>query len=79
MTGEPRKPARLVACPTCGAAAAYDPANPWRPFCSERCRSIDLGAWASESYRIPLREGDPDAPPPGEEDGPAGGPNTPGS
>jgi len=35
--------------------AAYSPANPWRPFCSERCRSIDLGAWSSEAYRIPLR------------------------
>ena len=42
---------------------AYSPANPWRPFCSERCRQSDLGAWASESYRIPLREDDPDAPP----------------
>ncbi len=27
--------------------------NPWRPFCSERCKLIDLGAWASEEYRIP--------------------------
>jgi uncharacterized protein len=26
--------------------------NPWRPFCSERCSSIDLGAWASEAYRV---------------------------
>ena len=79
MSGEHGRPARLVACPTCGAAAAYDPANPWRPFCSERCRSIDLGAWASESYRIPLRESDPDAPRPDEGEGPSGGPNTPGS
>ena len=30
----------------------YAPDNPWRPFCSERCRSVDLGAWASESYRV---------------------------
>jgi endogenous inhibitor of DNA gyrase (YacG/DUF329 family) len=44
-----------VACPGCGASAEYSPANPWRPFCSERCRLSDLGAWASESYRIPLR------------------------
>jgi endogenous inhibitor of DNA gyrase (YacG/DUF329 family) len=27
--------------------------NPWRPFCSERCKLLDLGAWASEGYRIP--------------------------
>ena len=41
-----------VPCPTCGEPATYDPSNPWRPFCSERCRSIDLGAWASENYRV---------------------------
>ena len=34
----------------------WDPANRYRPFCSERCRIIDLGAWASESYRIPIQE-----------------------
>jgi endogenous inhibitor of DNA gyrase (YacG/DUF329 family) len=27
--------------------------NPWRPFCSERCKMIDLGAWASEEYKVP--------------------------
>jgi endogenous inhibitor of DNA gyrase (YacG/DUF329 family) len=26
--------------------------NPWRPFCSERCKLIDLGAWASEEYKV---------------------------
>jgi uncharacterized protein len=31
----------------------YAPSNPWRPFCSERCRVTDLGGWASESYRVP--------------------------
>jgi uncharacterized protein len=44
---------RKVPCPTCGKPSPYAPSNPWRPFCSERCRSIDLGAWASESYRVP--------------------------
>jgi hypothetical protein len=44
--------ARVVACPHCGASTQFSPANPWRPFCSERCRLIDLGAWASESYRV---------------------------
>jgi len=42
-----------VACPHCGKPALYAPANRFRPFCSERCRLIDLGAWASENYRIP--------------------------
>ena len=42
-----------VTCPQCGRESLYDPANRYRPFCSERCRLLDLGAWASESYRIP--------------------------
>jgi endogenous inhibitor of DNA gyrase (YacG/DUF329 family) len=45
---------KTVPCPRCGAHAPYAPENRWRPFCSERCRSIDLGAWATESYRIPV-------------------------
>ena len=53
------RPVRQVACPGCGAPAAYAPSNPWRPFCSERCRLVDLGAWASGSYRIPVK-GAPD-------------------
>ena len=32
------------------------PASVWRPFCSERCKMIDLGAWASERYRVPVAE-----------------------
>jgi endogenous inhibitor of DNA gyrase (YacG/DUF329 family) len=39
-------------CPICKHDTAWD-ANPFRPFCSERCRLIDLGKWASEDYRIP--------------------------
>lgn len=31
----------------------YSPENKWRPFCSERCRLIDLGKWASDEYRLP--------------------------
>jgi endogenous inhibitor of DNA gyrase (YacG/DUF329 family) len=41
-----------VACPRCGAQSAFAPANPWRPFCSERCKLVDLGAWATERYRV---------------------------
>ena len=33
-------------------AAAFEPGNRWRPFCSQRCKTIDLGAWAAERYRI---------------------------
>jgi hypothetical protein len=47
---------RQVKCPTCGALAAFDPLNPFRPFCSERCRTMDLGAWAAGRHRI---AGDP--------------------
>lgn len=52
---------RIVSCPQCGANVAWDAANPYRPFCSERCKMIDLGAWANESYRIPVSE-DKDTP-----------------
>lgn len=39
-------------CPICRKKAEWE-GNPFRPFCSERCRTIDLGTWASEGYRIP--------------------------
>jgi len=44
---------RTVTCPTCSGPSRYAPDNPWRPFCSERCKRIDLGAWASEQFRVP--------------------------
>ena len=50
---------KKVACPRCGEPALFSPENPWRPFCSERCKMIDLGAWATETYRVP---GEPGAP-----------------
>ncbi len=61
---------RYVACPQCGKPAEWSPQNRSRPFCSERCKMIDLGAWASESYRVPLEEGpdDLDTPKPRDED-----------
>ena len=42
----------IVACPRCGRDAHYHVSNPSRPFCTERCRLIDLGAWANEEHRI---------------------------
>lgn len=47
--------AHTVACPSCGKQAVFSAENRWRPFCSERCRTVDLGAWASEAYRIPAK------------------------
>ena len=47
---------RTVACPHCGTAVAWTAASRWRPFCSERCKTIDLGAWAAEEYRAPIAE-----------------------
>jgi uncharacterized protein len=47
---------RKIQCPQCGAATEYAPGNPFRPFCSERCKLIDMGAWASGHYRIPSAE-----------------------
>lgn len=47
---------RIVKCPQCKADVPWTPASKWRPFCSERCKLIDLGAWASERYRIETPE-----------------------
>jgi len=47
--------ARIVTCPSCGGRSVYAPENPYRPFCCERCKNADLGAWATESYRVPAR------------------------
>ena len=44
---------KQVDCPTCKKLAVYDTNNPFRPFCSQRCKMIDLGDWANENYRIP--------------------------
>ncbi|MET0682710.1 MAG: DNA gyrase inhibitor YacG [Casimicrobiaceae bacterium] len=47
---------RSIACPRCGARVTWTAAERWRPFCSERCKLIDFGAWASEAYRVPTTE-----------------------
>ncbi len=43
---------RTVSCPRCGAPVEWTPASRYRPFCSERCKMIDLGAWATEQYKV---------------------------
>ncbi len=54
----------VVTCPTCGATVAWTPENRWKPFCSERCKLIDLGQWATEKYRVPAEEQEPEEGPP---------------
>ncbi len=52
MNTNPRK----IKCRQCGNETVFSPENPFRPFCSERCRLIDLGEWASESYKVASTE-----------------------
>ena len=52
----PAAPVRKVPCPSCKGPSLFGPGNPWRPFCSQRCRSADLGAWASEKFRVAAPE-----------------------
>ena len=44
---------KTVKCPTCQKPVEWSEESPFRPFCSERCRLIDLGEWASEKHAIP--------------------------
>lgn len=58
--------ARTVTCPGCKGPSRYAPDNPFRPFCSQRCRNLDLGAWANEQFRVAAdapTEGDDEPPP----------------
>ena len=49
--------ALMVTCPTCKKKIAYTTENSFRPFCSKRCRLIDLGTWLEEGYSIPAENG----------------------
>ena len=51
---KPDQPARVVVCPACKGKSVYAASNPHRPFCSQRCKNMDLGAWASESFTMPV-------------------------
>lgn len=55
-------PTQTVRCPGCGGPSVYGPSNRFRPFCGERCKNMDLGAWASERFKLPeqLPNSDPD-------------------
>lgn len=62
-------PARVVPCPTCGRDVPWGEESLYRPFCSKRCRLIDLGEWLDEGYRIGDATDDPgDDPPPSRPD-----------
>ncbi|MGE5154680.1 MAG: DNA gyrase inhibitor YacG [Bdellovibrio bacteriovorus] len=43
---------KTVACPHCGRPVVWGEESPYRPFCCERCRLIDLGDWLDERHRI---------------------------
>ena len=58
----------LVRCPTCNRLVEWSEENSARPFCSERCRLIDLGAWLTEEQRIPGEPLDAPKDAPGEDD-----------
>lgn len=53
-----------IACPQCEKKSNWSKKNPWRPFCSERCKMLDLGHWMLERYSIP----DESEPAPGDTD-----------
>lgn len=42
-------------CPHCGDVSTWE-GNEFRPFCSERCKMIDLGAWANDEYKLPTQD-----------------------
>ncbi len=54
---------KIVRCPACNGDSVYAPGNAYRPFCSERCKNMDLGAWASESFRLPTETPSDEQPP----------------
>ena len=56
--------ARVIRCPGCGGPSLYATTNPFRPFCSARCKNHDFGAWASESYSVDADKPLPDPPDP---------------
>ena len=51
---------KIVNCPRCGTPVEWTFEALYRPFCSKRCKLIDLGAWATEDYRVPIDRRDED-------------------
>jgi len=50
---DPEFTVKTVVCPACNGPSIYAPSNIYRPFCCERCKNLDLGAWASERFKLP--------------------------
>ena len=63
---EVQRPYRIGSCPQCGQSVRLDETNAWRPFCSERCKLLDLGEWFGERFGIVSD----DQSPPGSDSGP---------
>lgn len=51
---------RIIQCPKCQKDCIYDEKNPYRPFCSARCKNVDTIAWADGTYNIEGRQADPE-------------------
>ena len=49
-----------VRCPACRREVEWRADNPHRPFCSERCRTLDLSGWLTERYRLPEEQPEPE-------------------
>ncbi|MGZ3742503.1 MAG: DNA gyrase inhibitor YacG [Pseudobdellovibrionaceae bacterium] len=56
MDKKEKRAQRKIKCPQCGVLVIYSPDNPYRPFCSERCKTLDLAQWADGNYRIPVEQ-----------------------
>lgn len=60
MTNDPTQEPIKLDCPCCKKTVFWNDDFPYRPFCSDRCRLIDLGEWASEGHFIPGKAADID-------------------
>lgn len=61
---------KKITCPTCGKQDTWQPENAFKPFCSDRCKLIDLGEWANETRKIPGESIDPNSLPIGDDNDP---------
>lgn len=57
MSTDPELSLRKVRCPGCGVDCVYAVENPYRPFCSSRCKNNDFGSWASERFSVDAEAG----------------------
>ena len=55
QSNKQQKVRTVIKCPTCQQPTVWQD-NPYRPFCSRRCRMLDLGCWVDEEYRVPAED-----------------------